>query len=279
MVFDLLKQPPAESLPIHILAWVDVNDDDKIDLSSEGPSEVARTIYKFNSESNGKAVLTFYNFNAGPDPFYTATALEGATNVIVTEDFLKGWMAVLPQDTEEPVVFDTDGDGLSDNVETRLGTSVFEVDTDFDGETDFDEVGPDNKAPLDTDGDTIIDALESSARDDDADGTNAELDADDFNACAPSTAGDACDTDLDGINNGDERLLGLNPDLADSDADGRDDLAELGSVFGPIDTDADGTIDALDLDSDNDLVNDADEADTDGDLDGVPAWRDADEQP
>jgi predicted Zn-dependent protease len=67
------------------------------------------------------------------------------------------------------------------------------------------------------------------------------------------------DTDSDGIYDHIEENLGLNPNSADSDADGYTDLEEVGDINNPTDTDNDGIIDALDEDSDNDGVSDKDE--------------------
>gem|GEM_PF-4573571 len=65
----------------------------------------------------------------------------------------------------------------------------------------------------------------------------------------------AGDADADGISNGDEVRLRTSPTLADTDGDLRFDLAEVGDVRAPTDTDGDGIIDAresalFDLDKD-----------------------------
>ena len=67
------------------------------------------------------------------------------------------------------------------------------------------------------------------------------------------------DTDHDGIPDEIEKALGLNPNKADSDNDGINDLQEVGDMYHPVDTDGDGIIDALDTDSDDDGISDADE--------------------
>jgi hypothetical protein len=69
------------------------------------------------------------------------------------------------------------------------------------------------------------------------------------------------DTDGDGVPDAVEIALGTNPNSVDTDGDGINDNIELsasGSTgpFIPIDTDLDGTIDAKDLDSDNDCATD-----------------------
>jgi uncharacterized repeat protein (TIGR01451 family) len=68
------------------------------------------------------------------------------------------------------------------------------------------------------------------------------------------------DTDLDGLFDGVEAVLGTDPTKADTDDDGIDDGVEVGSdIENPLDQDEDGIIDALDsnvLDSDFDTVVD-----------------------
>ena len=95
---------------------------------------------------------------------------------------------------------------------------------------------------------------------------------------------DYLDADGDYLPDTWEVSVGLNPASPDSDNDGIDDYEEAGPGALPLDTDADGTPDALDDDSDGDGVSDADEAgdadlatapwDTDGD--GIPDYRDLD---
>jgi len=112
-------------------------------------------------------------------------------------------------------------------------------------------------------------------------------------ACAPGcrgsggngcTFGDVCtsttsavgsclkDTDGDGVPDTTETTLGTDPTLKDSDSDGIPDNVELSATgstgpYSKIDTDKDGTIDALDTDSDNDCSPDG--------LEGTATYRDA----
>ncbi len=96
------------------------------------------------------------------------------------------------------------------------------------------------------------------------------------------TPEDNLDWDGDGLSNIAEELLGTDPRAADSDLDSIRDDVEIGSEFSPTDTDGDGFLDALDLDSDGDAIPDRWEAgaggttprDTDGD--GIPDFQDID---
>ena len=60
----------------------------------------------------------------------------------------------------------------------------------------------------------------------------------------------------------------------DNNHNGLDDIFEPGLI--PVDTDADGVPDYLDLDSDNDGILDAEETNKDFDTDGIPNFRDLD---
>ena len=145
---------------------------------------------------------------------------------------------------------DDDNDGLTTQVEVKVGTSPLLADTDNDGINDLKELGGNLLKPLDTDSDGIIDALDT---DDDDDGIKTEA----------------------------ELLLGINPLLADTDSDGISDLDEVGKLLGsPIDSDKDGIIDALDteenLDQDGDGLSDvlekklhSDPKNVDSDDDGI----------
>jgi len=59
-------------------------------------------------------------------------------------------------------LLDTDGDGIPDVEEIKLGTSITDFDTDGDGISDYDEINIWGTDPLnpDTDGDGFPDGLE-----------------------------------------------------------------------------------------------------------------------
>ncbi|RLB58625.1 MAG: hypothetical protein DRI90_16525 [Deltaproteobacteria bacterium] len=83
------------------------------------------------------------------------------------------------------------------------------------------------------------------------------------------------DDDHDGLTDDEEDALGLNPANPDTDGDTISDGYEVGDPNAPVDTDADGTIDALDIDSDDDTVRGIVEA-GDGDLNTPPVDTDSD---
>jgi cysteine-rich repeat protein len=149
---------------------------------------------------------------------------------------------------------DADFDGLPASVETAVGTSATSADTDGDGLSDGFELGPSYLAPLDTDGDGIINALDT-------------------------------DSDGDGLGDGDE--LALTPFVPPVFGDNADCVrAHLDPSIARSDFDRDGVLDPVDADSDNDGIPDAIEApafagdpDGDSDGDGVPNWNDPDSTP
>ena len=198
------------------------------------------------------------------------------------------------------LAFDSDGDGLTNAQEATLGTNPNPADTDGDGENDAAEVGGNVASPLNTDGDSVIDALESSVTDTDGDGVPNETDSANTNPCVPNAAAAAClafDSDGDGLTNSQEATLGTNPNLADTDGDGINDGAEFGSggtaldsdgdgipnaiESGSADADGDGLVNSLDTDSDNDRIPDSVERGTgatprDSDSDSIADYLDRD---
>ncbi|MBC8028441.1 MAG: outer membrane beta-barrel protein [Steroidobacteraceae bacterium] len=151
---------------------------------------------------------------------------------------------------------DSDGDGVSDTVEAggvdSNGDGVVDnfVDTNGNGLADSRESslggmplpmpdtdgdGVDNHRDLDSDGDGAGDVIESGGADANGDGRQ-----------------DGVDSDRDGL------------------ADSADGTKTSGRALPRPDSDGDGTLDTLDLDSDNDGVSDAREGRADSDNDGVP---------
>lgn len=172
---------------------------------------------------------------------------------------------ILPQTTVEyhlgygtnPLVRDSDADGLDDGLELSIGTSPSRPDTDGDGLSDGEEIGL-CTSPLsaDTDGDGLKDGWEvghglnplSSTGDDGADG----------------------DVDDDGLTNGQEQYWGTDPRSSDTDGDGLTDSYEVWHGIDPrnVDTDGDGLTDSYEVDHGLNPSS----GDTDGD--GMPdGWE------
>ncbi len=135
----------------------------------------------------------------------------GVTGLEPTDDDLDGDGLSNDEETDlgtDPNNPDTDGDGLNDGAEIDLGTDPLNPDTDGDGLNDGDEVLVHNTDPLnpDTDGDGL------------SDGKEIEIGTDPLNA----------DTDGDGLSDGDEyNKLHTDPLKADTDNDGVNDGLEV----------------------------------------------------
>ena len=149
---------------------------------------------------------------------------------------------------------DNDNDGIPDLVE---GITA-----------DLDNDGVPNYLDVDSDGDTVPDYAEagpdaSMPQDSDGDGQPDYLDIDSNNDNVADSAGDANDSDGDGISdaiegNQDADKDGIPNSLdIDSDNDVIPDAVEIGlTAPTPVDTDGDLIPDYLDLDSDNDGIPD-----------------------
>jgi len=151
---------------------------------------------------------------------------------------------------------DSDGDGLTDTYELKIGTEPFLSDTDGDGINDKIEVGNNLKKPLDSDADKVINAL----------------DFDDDNDGLPTILESANDTDKDGLADNADK---------DSDNDGISDGIEAGMLgkdenFDMID-DAFDTQQAGAKDDNGDGINDLLKL-PDSDNNGIPDYLDAKSQ-
>lgn len=161
----------------------------------------------------------------------------------------------------DPLVADTDSDGISDGVEVNTyGSDPRLTDTDADGLMDAQEavLGTSLNNP-DSDGDGLLDGWEV---------------ANSFNPLsAPGNGESGVDTDGDGLTNLQEQAAGSNPRNADSDGDGLSDYAEfLTHHTNPLvaDTDGDGMTDKQETDANYDPL------DPDMDRDGMPdGWENA----
>ena len=203
---------------------------------------------------------------------------------------------------------DSDGDGLTDDLETFIGTDPNDADSDDDGVPDGAEVNPTD----DTDGDGLINALDPDSDNDGLfDGTEMGLGCDnpatdvtkghcvpDGDMGATTTSPVDADTDDGGVTDGSEDVNGngvvdsgetdptkghggddaMNPD---SDGDGLSDAFEefIGTNPNDADSDDDGLIDGQEAnladDTDGDgLINALDpDSDNDGLFDGTEAGQ------
>ncbi len=191
---------------------------------------------------------------------------------------------------------DTDGDRIPDELEARVHTDPYRLDSDGDGEDDWTEVfgepwsgqdpaAQDWESPVDRDDDGVIDALESAYRDSDADGAPDEVD------------GPGDDGDLDGdcvLNGADGDGECGAPDEGAPPCPWGDpgmpllrcDSCPLDDNFEQADIDADGVGDVCDDDRDGDGrrnledncpdEGNAEQADLDGDRQGDTCDADAD---
>ncbi len=146
---------------------------------------------------------------------------------------------------------DSDGDGIQDNMEGKKDG----LDTDQDGIPDYMDDDDDNDGVL-TSKELPYD------QDTDGDGTPDFRDNDD---------------DDDGVSTADEVRLGTDRLNKDTDGDGYPDNEEIGDPESPLDTDGDGTIDALQEDDDGDGIPSREELPGDSDEDGRPDYRDDDD--
>lgn len=130
-----------------------------------------------------------------------------------------------PNDPSDDVtVDDTDGDGLSNDLEDQLGTDPNDADSDNDGLIDGEEPNP----ASDTDGDGAINPLDPDSDNDGLiDGTEAGKDCDD-----PDTSGVTCVPDADGgatttsVLDADTDNGGVSDGVEDADHDGMIDRGE-----------------------------------------------------
>ncbi|MDI1430529.1 MopE-related protein [Polyangium sorediatum] len=173
--------------------------------------------------------------------------------------------------SDDSTKLDNDGDGLTDDYETEIGTNPNDGDSDDDGVPDGEEPNPTD----DTDGDGLINALDP---DSDGDGLKdgTEMGKDCSNPATDTSKGNC-------VPDGDNGATTTSPVNADTDGGGVSD--------GDEDTDKDGVVDPNErdpndpqddnvvppTDSDNDGLTDDEEAelgtdpnDADSDDDGVP---------
>jgi len=137
-------------------------------------------------------------------------------DALVMKEFMVYNSNVLP--VSNGIQPDTDADGLTDDVEQQLKTCISDEDTDGDGLSDIVEVKLATDPLRSTKAVECVDLAFTKESDDDP--------------CAPGTSKTWTifqDLDKDGLNTCEERLLGTEDSLYDSDADGIPDKIELKS--------------------------------------------------
>lgn len=247
-------------------------------------------------DSDGDGVPDYIETLQGTSPTTPGNTLKDSDGDGIP-DYKEGYNATNPAAS-----LDTDGDGIPDYLDTDSnGDGISDAvqytrDTDADGVPDWQELrdgsNPSNATSFkDSDGDGVPDYVEigqgtnplnpSAVKDTDGDGVPDYVEI--AQGTSPTSVG-ALDSDGDGIPNYVEIQQGSNPNtpgdiLVDADGDGIPNYVEGFSQLNAAssrDTDADGTPDYLDTDSDNDGILDAVERSTDADGDGVPNYRDLD---
>lgn len=151
---------------------------------------------------------------------------------------------------------DTDGDGINDVNEPTYGTSPTDFDSDDDGLSDGVEVAagsnptdicdPNLSFPsCDPDGDGLTNIVEQglgtnpgnpdSDMDGIDDGDEVNSGSNPLDACSPNTSSAFCDADGDGLLGSTEAILGTNPTNGDTDGDGLSDGVEFTNGTNPLD--------------------------------------------
>ncbi len=159
---------------------------------------------------------------------------------------------------------DSDNDGLFDG--TEMGKDCSHADTDPAAQAcraDADPTTTTDPLKWDTDDGGVSDGSEDA-------NLNGRVDADEADPNDASDDGSVVDTDGDGLSDLLELFLGSDPNDADSDDDGVPDGEEPNPSH---DTDGDGLINILDVDSDNDALYDGTEMGYSCDGPGTDASR------
>ena len=200
-----------------------------VNTSSCNDATFGETVLDLDDSFSVTADAGTWSFTSGPTPITlnaeNAVDFQGSANGdYVFAYTTTGAEAPCENETAEVTISvsscdtDDDNDGLLGGLESRLGTDPNNPDTDGDGINDGVEVGDDTENPLDADADGIIDALDSNLLDADVDGVVDQLDPANENACIPDNSNALCDTDEDGITDGQEEADGTNPlDACDPD--------------------------------------------------------------
>ncbi len=247
---------------------------------------------KTGQDSDGDGIPDFKDNDDDNDGFPTAVELpvskdtdgDGTPDYLDDDDDGDGVPTKVeanPAINSDPLLKDTDNDGILDGVE--IGSDPANPrDTDKDGNLDVrdpdddgDTIPTRDESQNDFDGDKVPDYRDA---DDDGDGIPTK----DEGPVTQDTDRDGVpdyldnDDDNDGLLSRDELKAGTNPLSGDSDGDGIGDKDEVGdNIEQPVDSDGDGIIDANDKDDDNDGIPTREEPaggrlNGDDDGDGLP---------
>ena len=247
----------------------------RIAVGPEGDVYVTQSIY-----SEGDWPNRVYRFSQSPKPAPPPPIPDDVPDRdgdgLLNDAETAGWDIVFTNVTgaftlhvdSDPMLNDTDFDGLSDYIEYNEGLNPRSPDTDQDGVSDFEEYqwhhSPGmNPAHFDTDGEGLPDATELSYG---SDPTKQDTDEDgltDLEEWLLNSDPNDTDTDDDGVSDYQEWLSGTNLLSPDSDGDFMFDGAELSEGTDPNDgdTDNDGLVDGHEILLDTNPFN----GDSDGD--------------
>ena len=158
------------NLPLGTNYWIGGSDQDApngLPGSREGQYQWMNSSAEFFL-SNGTAIGTPLSSNPSLRPWASSQPnnVNNADGMLMRSDYLwevapllSSYGYIFEFKTSNPLLVDTDGDGLSDAEESQLGTNPNLVDTDGDGLNDYDELSTHGTDPLivDTDGDGLTD--------------------------------------------------------------------------------------------------------------------------
>lgn len=223
---------------------------DKVVLSWEKPAGSSEeAVYAIEQ---GDSAYGLQSVGMTAEPMWIATQLENKPYYFKVTQYVNN----TPQKSSEivTVAYQPDGDldGLSDEQESQYSTDAQNKDTDNDRLTDYEEIFVHKSNPLkeDTDEDTLSDyqevlaGLNPSQKDTDNDGSSddrSDTDGDGLSVTDEIGFSDPLltDTDMDGLNDADEKSRQTDPRKPDTDGDGVLDGHEYANGTDPLKTDTD----------------------------------------
>jgi hypothetical protein len=185
------------------------------------------------TDTDGDGLLDQVELDGWTVSYRKASTVSGTPGALVTCTPATAPSAdcpVAPTSDPSPGMIDTDGDGLTDQEESVLGTNPRLTDTDGDGISDFDEVQGTHVLPFDGDP-RVTDPLDADTDHDRLSDGEELLDGWDvtLDGVATPVYSDPTTDDLDGegLQDYDEREAHTDPNVPDTDADGSTDKVEV----------------------------------------------------